>query len=288
MHYTVKRISDLTGIAPDRLRAWERRYGVVQPVRTDAGYRIYDDADLARLQMMAALVNEGTPASLAAQQVRLTHAAAESVHPALLHQPRALIAPASSLNSVELDHLLDAAFAADSFESVVEHWLLPALLLLGQAWADGRVDVAGEHFVSAAVRGRLSQAFEAAGTGRSGPVVLVGLPTGSHHELGALCFATCLRRRRVDVRWLGTDVPVDSWAYAVDRLTPAAVVLAVPTTADTEGFAAVVRRLRADHPALAIWAGGAGATPTDGAATVLARSVVAAADEVAATVHTVG
>ena len=55
--YTVKQVSALTGIAPDRLRAWERRYGVVRPTRTEGGYRLYDDDDLARLRLMMRLVD---------------------------------------------------------------------------------------------------------------------------------------------------------------------------------------------------------------------------------------
>src|SRR5690606_25152620 len=86
--YTVKQVSALTGIAPDRLRAWERRYGVVHPTRTDAGYRLYDDADLARLRLMMRLVEAGTPASLAAQQVNGTPGtAAEQDRPAAAPTP---------------------------------------------------------------------------------------------------------------------------------------------------------------------------------------------------------
>ena len=67
MHYPVKQVSALTGVAADTLRAWERRYGVVTPARTESGYRLYDDQDVARLRLMARLVSDGAPASLAAE-----------------------------------------------------------------------------------------------------------------------------------------------------------------------------------------------------------------------------
>ncbi|MGC5585197.1 MerR family transcriptional regulator [Ornithinimicrobium sp. W1679] len=70
VRYTVKQVSGLTGVATDRLRAWERRYGVVEPGRSESRYRLYDDEDVARLRRMAELVEAGTPASLAAEQVR--------------------------------------------------------------------------------------------------------------------------------------------------------------------------------------------------------------------------
>lgn len=313
MPYTVKQVSALTGIGPDRLRAWERRYGVVSPTRSESGYRLYDDADLARLRMMVQLVETGAPASLAADQVRAAHArpevdtgtdadaaarsrtaggrdAARAALPALpsdsaLPALDALVSPAASLDGGELDRLLDRAFAAGSFESVVEHWLLPALTELGEAWVDGRIDVAGEHFVSGAVQARLSQAFEAAGTALEGPVVLVGLPPGSLHALGSLCFATCLRRLGADVRWLGSDLPVDSWVHAVGRLAPAGVVLSAPTTRDTEPAVTVIRRLRELHPALLVFVGGGAAKVDAVEGIVLPHSVVQAAHEVAVKVR---
>lgn len=309
MPYTVKQVSALTGIGPDRLRAWERRYGVVSPIRSESRYRLYDDADLARLRMMVQLVEAGAPASLAAEQVRAAHAGPEdatgtaagassaggrdaqgatlSALPpdSALPPLEALVSPAASLDVGELDQILDRAFAAGSFESVAEHWLLPALTKVGAAWADGRIDVAGEHFVSGAVHARLSQAFEAAGTSLGGPVVLVGLPPGSLHELGSLSFATCLRRLGADVRWLGNNLPVDSWAHAVGRLAPAGVVLSVPTARDAAPAVRVVRRLRELYPGLLVFVGGGAATAEAVEGIPLPHSVVQAAHDVAVKVR---
>lgn len=301
MPYTVKQVSALTGIAPDRLRAWERRYGVVTPGRTQARYRLYDDTDLERLRMMMRLVEAGTPASLAAQQVQGTFAppsgtdgeppqAAPSPPDTTAAPPLdALVSSARSLSRGEVDQVLDRAFAAGSFESVVEHWLLPALRAVGDAWEDGRVDVAGEHFVTGVVRSRLGRAFDAAGIALGGPVVLVGLPPGALHELGALSFATCLRRLGGDVRWLGGDLPVESWAHAADHLRPRAAVLSVPTDRDAPAAVEVWRRLGELDARLPVLVGGAGAgavrdTVADAGDTqpdVLPDSVVVGAHEVA-------
>lgn len=291
MPYTVKQVSALTGIAPDRLRAWERRYGVVHPTRTDAGYRLYDDADLARLRLMMRLVEGGTPASLAAQQVNGTPgSAAEPDRPAAAPTPapEALVRVAQSLDRAEAEQLLDQAFAAGSFESVVEHWLLPALAEVGSAWQDGLVDVAGEHFVSAAVRRRLGRAFDASGTALGGPVVLAGLPPGALHELGSLSFATVLRRLGADVRWLGVDLPADSWAHAAGRLRPAGAAVSVPLVEDAPAAASVVRRLTQDFPKLRVYVGGLGAAAVPElvrdagpAVTLLPATVVEAARTIA-------
>ena len=51
MRYPIRAVSKLTGIAIDTLRAWERRYGAVTPVRDSRG-RLYSDADVARLRLL--------------------------------------------------------------------------------------------------------------------------------------------------------------------------------------------------------------------------------------------
>lgn len=297
MHYTVRQASALTGIAPDTLRAWERRYGVVTPLRTESRYRLYDDEDLERLRMMARLVRSGTPASLAAKQVE------DALAPRLPREPRgpapeesapvgtdpvvppvepavdALALAARTLDRAGLETAVDQAFATRSFELACEQWLLPALREVGAAWADGRIDVAGEHLVSTVVQGRLARAFDAAGTALDAPVVLVGLPPRSLHELGALSFATCLRRLGADVHWLGADLPVESWSHAVARLSPAAAVVSVPTAADVTTALAVVDRLRLEDQALLLFVGGSGA-PDRAGASLLPRSPAQAAREV--------
>ena len=47
--YTIKQAARLTGVSEASLRAWERRYGVVVPVRNESGYRLFDEAALAAI-----------------------------------------------------------------------------------------------------------------------------------------------------------------------------------------------------------------------------------------------
>jgi DNA-binding transcriptional MerR regulator/methylmalonyl-CoA mutase cobalamin-binding subunit len=284
--YTVKQVAALTGVSPATLRAWERRYTVVEPERTESQYRLYDDADVARLSRMAELVAAGTPASLAAQEVTR-----EETLPADAHRPSpteppsttSLVEAARSLDPMVLDRTLDEAFAAGSFEYVVDGWLMPSLTQVGVAWTEGRIDVAGEHFVSAAVHRRLAQSFEAAGRREGAPVVVVGLPPGAFHQLAVLAFATGLRRQGLDVRYLGADVPTESWSRTATQLRPQAVVIAVPTAADVEAAAGVVRVLAGSTDVLV--GGGAAALLETDEATVLTGSIVESARTLAERLH---
>lgn len=305
VRYTVKQVSQLTGISTDLLRAWERRYGVVTPRRTASRYRLYGEDDVSRLRRMAELIADGAPASLAAEQALAespavdeadgAHAPAESETWAPLALPASALPPvdalaeaARDLDRAALERTLDSALAAGSFESVFDEWLTPALVRVGEAWADDEISVAGEHFVSAAVHRRLSRAFDAAGTAVNAPVVVVGLPPRTMHELGALAFAICLRRRGVDVRYLGADLPVDSWVSAVRRLSPDAVAVSVPRAADSPAAEELVRTLAEAHPQVRIFAGGAGCAGWNGdqPATVLQGSVTRSAHDLAVSLAT--
>lgn len=267
--YTIKQASVKTGIPVELLRAWERRYAVVTPQRSESGYRLYDDDAIVALIRMRTLVGQGwTPANAARSITGGGEPAPVSAHPeagtgtsAHSDDPVALtarfLAAAESLDVAAVETVLDHGFAQGTFETVVDSWLMPTLRALGDAWAEGRVDVSGEHVASHAVMRRLSAAFSAAGSGTSrGPRVIVGLPQGSHHELGALAFATALRRRGVAVVYVGADLPTHSWQRAVAAFPTRAVVVGVPTADDRRSAAETARGLISGRRPVLVAAGG--------------------------------
>jgi methanogenic corrinoid protein MtbC1 len=133
---------------------------------------------------------------------------------------------------------------------------------LGDAWAAGRLSVAGEHAASHAVLRRLAAAFEAAGGRASGPAVIVALPPGARHELGALAFAITARRAGLPVAYLGPDLPLEDWRSAT--ASAGAAVIGVPTEADVEAAIHLARRLRRAHPHLVVAVGGSAAPSLPG------------------------
>jgi DNA-binding transcriptional MerR regulator/methylmalonyl-CoA mutase cobalamin-binding subunit len=263
--HTVRWVSQQLGLAPGTLRAWEQRYGVVRPTRSEGGYRLYDDDDLATLRAMADLVAGGMQPAQAAEQVRSGRSAprpgiARTMDaPAGLPDPEALIAASRSYDSRALEEALDAAFAAAGFEYVIDEWLMAALVPIGQAWAAGRLDIAQEHFISAAVMRRLTAAFAAAGHARGGRHVVTGLAPGATHEIATLAFATMLRRAGVRVTYLGPDLPGASWVQAVHTIHPDAVVIGAPRVDDGKAAADAVDAIRAAAPRTAVYVGGPGA-----------------------------
>jgi len=268
--YTIKEASSRSGVPVASLRAWERRYGVVTPRRTESGYRLYDDAAIAALSTMRRLVDSGWSPAVAATAIASRQVTSEpgqapaapprassaTAHPEAATLTEALLAAASAVDVAAIESTLDRGFALGPFETVVDTWLMPAMRELGEAWADGRVDVAGEHAASYAVMRRLSQAFAAAASLTRGARVVVGLPSGAHHELGALAFATAARRRGLAVVYVGADLPVDSWRRAVRAFPTRAAVLAVPTDDDRSAASRTAAELLESSPGILVAAGG--------------------------------
>ncbi|HWP62762.1 MAG TPA: MerR family transcriptional regulator [Candidatus Binatia bacterium] len=294
--YTIKEAAARAGLTPALLRAWERRYGVVRPARSPSGYRLYDEAAVARLRLMRRLVEEGWLPSEAARVIDAgevpepsqpepsqTEPATVTGEPASgrggASEPVSAVAreraelverfvlAAARHDEAEVEAILDEIGARGRFEAIVDDLLLPAAAALGDAWASGRLDAAAEHAASAAVHRRLAAAFQAAAAPSEGRPLLVGLPPGSRHELGALAFAVAARRLGMPVRYLGPDLPVSSWLEATRATNAWLVVLGVVSPADREPALEVARALAAAAPDVAVAMGGAAAPdPPDQAA----------------------
>ena len=251
--YTVKQAAALTGIPGATLRAWERRYAVVEPDRSAGGYRRYDERQLADLRAMAQLVNSGVPASLAAAQVRQT---SERID-VRLEAGGDLVDAARSLDPSRMRGVVDQVFASGPFEQVVDQWLMPQLARLGDAWQAGELTVAHEHFASAHLMRAIAAVFDVSGDGvRSDAPVLVGLPPGAHHELAVFCFATCLRRLDVDVIYLGSNVPVEDWVTATKDRVARGAVLGVTMRDDLDPAQDIVTACARLSPPISLWVGG--------------------------------
>jgi DNA-binding transcriptional MerR regulator len=280
--YTIKEAAARTGLSPSVIRAWERRYGIVRPLRSESGYRLYDDVAIGRLLAIRRLVETGWLPSEAARALsdgRVEPLLPTPVEPvgAELRRPvgerevgsigaaeraatiERFVGAAAAHDDEGVEAILDEIGTRGRFEAIVDELLLPAAAALGDAWASGRLDAGAEHAASAAVLRRLATAFQAAGDPRAGPPLLVGLPPGSRHELGALAFAVAARRRGLAVHYLGADVPIPSWIEAVERTAAWLAVVGVVTPDDRKPAIEVARALRRPGHDVLVGFGGASA-----------------------------
>jgi DNA-binding transcriptional MerR regulator len=225
-----------TGVSPELLRAWEQRYGLLQPTRTAGGFRLYSAADEARVQRMQSLVSGGLAAAQAARLLLSDDEPAPSTaSPSATTLEEAadnLTASLDRLDEQAANTALDRLFATYTVETVLQEVILPYLHRLGERWAAGEVSVAHEHFASNLIRGRLLGLAQGWGQGR-GPGAILACVPGEHHELGLLTFGVALHRRGWRITYLGTDSPVAAVADISRSVVPAVVVLLGMTE---EGF----------------------------------------------------
>ena len=225
-----------TGVSPELLRAWEQRYGLLQPTRTPGGFRLYSAADEARVQRMQGLVSGGLAA---AQAARLVLSGGEPARPTVPASATTLEDATGDLTA-SLDRLdeqgantaLDRLFATYTVETVLQEVILLYLHRLGERWEAGEVSVAHEHFASNLLRGRLLGLAQGWGQGR-GPGAILACVPGEQHELGLLVFGVTLHRRGWRITYLGTDSPISPIADIARSVVPAVVVLLGMTE---EGF----------------------------------------------------
>lgn len=270
------------GIPPATLRAWERRYGIVEPQRTDAGYRLYSEGDERRLRAMVELIGEGVAPAEAAARVTAAPPpdpvdATPKISAADLRA--ALMAALGSFDELEAHRTFDLALAAYSTEGLLTEVLLPSLRETGKLWSAGELTVGEEHFASNLIRSRLLAIARGWGGGE-GPLALLACPPGEEHDIGLVCFGLILRERGWRITFLGADTPFESLAEAAERMGPDVVVLAVTSPRPAARLSAN-GRLELAAPVLIA---GAAAGPELAArlgAEFLNEDVVAAADAVA-------
>jgi len=252
------------------LRAWERRYGLLQPVRTEGGYRLYSGDDEQRVRRMLDLLEQGLSPAEAA---RVAHDTGEGNRAADLGVPpdgrvlsrlRAnLSAAVERLDPGSGQRALDALLSAVTVETALREVLMPFLHDLGERWQRGEASIAEEHFASQLLRGRIA-ALAAGGSGGVGARALLACPPGERHDIALLAFGLVLGRQGWSVTFLGADTPVESIAELLDREDFDAVVLAA---SDPERFAAVSDGLEQLADRSRLYLAGAGADPEVAAGT---------------------
>jgi MerR family transcriptional regulator, light-induced transcriptional regulator len=208
-----------TGVGEHTLRKWEQRYGVLRPSRTLGGQRRYSDADVGRVEWLAARVAEGYRIGEAAAMLN----AAGGEAPASAEELRdAILAAAGRGGSDGLGAFVDHALALYPLEEALREVICPCLVELGEAWASGELSVGQEHLASAAIRARLERTLAEPRGAVRGVAVLACAP-GEQHELGLLMLACVLRADGWDVVYLGQSTPVAD-AIQIARTRGARVV----------------------------------------------------------------
>jgi methanogenic corrinoid protein MtbC1 len=269
----LRTVAARTGLTPDVIRAWEKRYGVVAPIRGARGARLYSSADIAHLRLLAHVVGTGRAIGDVAT---LSRSALER-----LATPRGLDDRASegseavspreeiivrvmdrlvTFDEASVMRLLGDAVVALGIPIFVQDLVVPLVHRIGARWAEGEQSIGEEHLLTGTLRNLLGGLLHnRATTGR--PIVLA-TPAGERHELGLMLVALLAREAGVPVVYLGVDLPAPEIVLAAER---ARAVVVGSSIVGTENRDRATRELEALQIALPLecelWLGGADAGP---------------------------
>ena len=266
-------VAKLTGLSTHTLRMWEKRYAAVVPERTEAGGRLYSDADVERLRLLHALVEGGHSiggiAKLPDADLRQMAAAfpaqvAELVSEHLPELRARVMNAIESLHVDDAERLLSGAALGTEPVEFLKGVVAPVMVEVGDRWERGELRIAHEHACSTVMRALLFSLMRLYPGNDAKRRVVVATPAHEDHELGALMVAMLAAMHGWSVLYLGPNLPAEEIAYAVND-TGAQLLMVSITNLDEssarEQIAAIENAVPSD---VRIMAGGRAAVPPDG------------------------
>jgi DNA-binding transcriptional MerR regulator len=265
--YNLKVVLRETGIQADTLRAWERRYGLPSPERSEGGHRLYSQHDIKMIKWLLARQAEGMAISRA---VALWNQLVDKGESPLGTLPNALPERGPDEQLVRLreswieacrefdehlaEEILSEAFALYQPEVVCTDLLLTGLSVIGAQWYEGQATVQQEHFASELFRRRLHTLI-AASPPPSRERILVTAPPEEEHDTVLLLLVLMLRRRGWDIIYLGANVPLENLEAAIEKAAPRLVVTAAQRLYTAAHLPAMAKTIRKTGLSLAFGGG---------------------------------
>ncbi|MDH3283720.1 MAG: MerR family transcriptional regulator [Acidobacteriota bacterium] len=260
--HPIQVVARRTGLTPDALRAWEKRYRAVTPSRAAGGRRLYSDLDVERLLLLRRATGAGRRigqvATLTTDALRdLVRQDEQAIADAPANRARAR--PAGSpadmhleecyravklLRADALETALDDARVELSLPVLIEQVVSPLLERIGEGWKTGSLRIAGEHMASAIVRSLLGVLMRSGTRSAGQPTMVVATPAGQVHELGALMASLTAAEDGWRVSYLGPNLPAEDIAAAAREAGARCLALSIVFPADDPKLPDELRRLR--------------------------------------------
>jgi methanogenic corrinoid protein MtbC1 len=251
----------LTGLAPDTMRAWERRYGAVTPKRDEHGRRLYDTDDIARLRLLRDAVDRGHairhvgPLTNAEIERLLAEGRDDEPDRVANSLVTRLLEAAENYRPDLCDEILGLAIAGFSPRDAVQKIIAPALVEAGTRWHANRLSVAQEHLLTASVERLVMSTMHTFQKVARGPGIVFATLAGERHAIGSLLAAFLAASQGIRCIYLGADLPAHELAEAAKRSKAAAVALSITT--EIPSLKTQLDQLRETLPgAVELWIGG--------------------------------
>ncbi len=210
--YSISDLEKLSGIKAHTIRAWEQRYGIIEPQRTETNIRYYQDEDLRRLLNIALLNRNGHKISKIADmdQREIAEKVAElsEINFEYGTQLDALTISMIEMDEFKFDRIVRTNIEQMGFEKTILSVIYPFLDKLGALWLTGSINPVQESFISNLIRQKIINAIdqEEINAGPHTEKYILYLPAGERQELSLLFMQYLLRSRGKQVIYLGQDI----------------------------------------------------------------------------------
>jgi MerR family transcriptional regulator, light-induced transcriptional regulator len=242
--FPIRTVASLTGVNAITLRAWERRYGLVEPVRTATGHRLYRREDIELIHQALGLMNKGVSIGQVKKSLhRPARLEQSGTHSKWQQFQSRMLEAITKFDEDGVEHAYNAALALYPVEQVTLELLLPLLQELGRRWETTEGSIAEEHFFGVYLRNKLGARFHHRQRGESGPRILTACLPGEQHEIGLLIFALTAHDHGLHPVLLGANTPLGELPTAVKRARCAAIVLSGSITPAREVINIELREL---------------------------------------------
>lgn len=259
--YNIKAISKMLGIQPGTLRAWERRYHIIEPVRNQAGHRLYTDKHVAILRWLIEKINKGFTIGQAVDllekgSVSFDEDIERETNNQAFQLSEKLIRLLLKFHENEAAEILNHAFSLFTYEKVTMEIIAPVLKKVGDLWEQKEITVAHEHFVSSFFRTKLGTIFHSIPIAGYLPKVIAVCSPNEMHELGLLIFTLFLRRKGFEVIYLGAGVPEKDVEVVIRETDARYLFTSCTLSIHLPSTLTFIRTLGETHPHLIIGLGG--------------------------------
>lgn len=227
--YTIGTVSRLTGVGPITLRAWERRYELIHPVRKKSGHRLFTRNHIDQINRITALIGQGVRISqIAPEMLETEQAPGESKDESnnlWNNYLQNMIGAIVAFDEARLEEIYNEVLSLYPIELVTRHLLKPLLIELGLRWENEKDGVAEEHFFAFYLRNKLGARFHHRPRNDSGRrLLLAGLPN-EYHEIAMLLFALAANEQGYHLLTLGANMPTKELVRVARKTRADAIVL---------------------------------------------------------------
>lgn len=238
--FPIRTVSSLTNVNSITLRAWESRYGLINPVRKSSGHRLYTQADIDMINRIVSLLDRGmrigqVKTELSRQGSPTTTQEANSQDIWQTHINHMLSA-VIRFDEAALDESYTEMLSIHPVKVVTERLLNPLLRQLGERWRDMTGSIAEEHFFGFYLRSKLGARLHHRIRNNNGPTLLLACLPGDQHEIGLLLLALTAIERQFRTMILGADMPLENLAQVAEKSNASAIVLSCTVQPAPEVF----------------------------------------------------